>query len=260
MKSPLPFGNAKLARTIAYGWRHGELAARAYGGAVGVLLLVLTVGLWHSRPLHGQIPGLEARAAKLQTELETRSAAIQAAQPPDFVRALPDAPSVAQVMQTLQQAADKEGARVESLQADDHPPTDSALGHLDLVVSIKATYPAILVVLQQTLDRYPGATVRQLSLVHSVAPTAMMPMAPAPMGGATSLPPASQSEARVLLSFWRRPVGVARATEALAVAAAASASSAPLLAASALSVPASAVAGLGAAATAPAAGPASGAR
>ena len=177
-------------------------------------LPILATSAWQGLRLQHRIEGLSTRAARLQSALDSKSAAVQAAQPPDVVQTLPDAPAVAQIMQTLQQAADKEGARVESLQADDHPPTDTALGHLDLTLSIKASYPSILVVLQQVLDRYPGATLKQLDLTHVVAPAAMVPTPPAPGGGPMALPSTTQSEARVLLSFWRRPPGIAHANVA----------------------------------------------
>lgn len=205
--------NSSLIRRTAYAWCYGDLARRIAWIAAIVLLLVLTTSLWQLRGLQGRISRLESSAGSLQSELVAKAAAVQAAEPPDFVHTLPGAPTVAQVMQTLQQAADKEGARVVSLQANDHASTDSALGHLDVVISIKATYPAILIVLQQVLDRYPGATVHQLELTHRATPTAMTSMAVAPVGGATALPSTSETEAHVLLSFWRRPLGVAHADE-----------------------------------------------
>jgi hypothetical protein len=207
----LQLKNSRPARKIAFAWRHGELVARVVLTAVIASLLILVASAWQGLRSQHQIERLGRRAAQLQASLATKSAAVEAAQPPDFVQTLPDAPSVAQVMQTLQQAAGKEGARVESLQADDHPATETALGRLDLVVSIKAPYPAILVVLQQVLDRYPDATLRQMDLAHVTPAAALTPMAPAPVGGPVALPSTAESEARVLLSFWRRPAGVARA-------------------------------------------------
>ena len=202
-----------LARRVNYAWHYGELPVGIVRLAGGALLLMLAISLWWGLCLHSQTGHLESRAANLQSEIDAKSSAVQAAQPPDFAQTLPASPSVAQVMQTLQQAAVTEGARVESLQADDHPPTDTALGHLDLVLSIKAPYPSILAVLQQVLDRYPGATLRQLNLAHVAAPTTMTPVAPAPLVGQTALPLTTESEAHVLLSFWRRPAGVGQMTD-----------------------------------------------
>jgi len=158
--------------------------------------------------LYNQIDGLSTWAAKLQSSVDAKSAAIQAAHPPDYVQSLPDAPSVAQIMRTLQQAADKESAQVMSLQAEDHAPTPTALGHLELVVSIKAPYPSIVVVIQQVLDRYPGATLRQLNLAHTVAPALTMPVVAALPNGPITLPSMTESEAHVTLAFWRRSLGV----------------------------------------------------
>jgi hypothetical protein len=184
------------------------LVAHVVSAGVVTLLLVLSLALWQGMRLHSQIDGLSLRAAKLQSALDAKSVAIQTAQPPDVVQSLPDAPSVAQIMQTLQLAADKESAQVMSLQAEDHAPTPTALGHLDLVVSIKAPYPSIVVVIQQVLDRYPGATLRQLNLAHTVAPALTMPVVAAPPNGPTALRSMTESEAHVTLAFWRRPLGV----------------------------------------------------
>lgn len=199
------------ARRLAFAWRRGELAARLFVAGLAVSVLVVAASAWQARRLQHRVEALDRHVARLQSALASRSAAIRTAEPPDVVQALPDAPAVAQVMQTLQWAADKEGARVESLQADDHPATDTALGHLDLVLSIKAPYPSIIVVLQQVLDRYPGATLRQIELAHVAPTTTLLPMAPAPTGAPTALPSTTPSEARVLLSFWRRPAGVVHA-------------------------------------------------
>jgi hypothetical protein len=168
----------------------------------------MVLALWQGMRLHSQIDGLSTRAAKRESALDAKSAAIQTAHPPDFVQSLPDAPSVAQIMQTLQHAADQEGARVMSLQAEDHAPTPTSLGRLDLVISVKAPYPSIIIVIQQVLDRYPGATLRQLNLARTVVPASTMPVANAPSSGSTALPAMTESEAHVTLSFWRRPLGV----------------------------------------------------
>ena len=171
--------------------------------------LILVTSLWQGRRLQAEIERLQSRISQLQSGASARSGALSTAEPTDFVHALPEAPSAVQVMQTLQQAADKEGGSVVSLQAEDHPPTDSTLGRLDLVVSIKSTYPAIIIVLQQALDRYPGATVRQFTLTHLGASAGAMPTAFAPLPGPTASQPVVEVDAHVVLSFWRRPLGVA---------------------------------------------------
>jgi hypothetical protein len=228
--SALQIKGSDAARRVAFAWRHGNLAAIAVGAGVLAALLVIAVSAWMGLRLQHRIDGLEVRATRLQTALASRSAAVQAAQPPDVVQTLPGAPAVAQVMQTLLQAADKEGARVESLQADDRPATDTALGHLDLTLSIKAPYPSIIVVLQQVLDRYPGATLKQIDLAQ-VGPGAVPATLALPLGGQAASAPTVPSEARVLLSFWRRPRGVVQASVAAPAApsasAAASAGSSP---------------------------------
>jgi hypothetical protein len=196
---------------LAFAWRQGELVARVVVAGVIALLLILALLTWQGLRLHHRIDGLTARVARLQSTLASKTAAVQAAQAPDVVQTLPDPPAAAQIMQTLQQAADKEGAQVESLQADDRPATGTALGHLDLTLSIKAPYPSIVVVLQQVLDRYPGATLKQIDLAHAAPPTAAVPTVTTPTGGSTTATSLTPSEARVLLSFWRRPTGVAQA-------------------------------------------------
>jgi hypothetical protein len=182
------------------------------GGAAIVALLVLATAAWQSVRADRQANRLSSRLAELQTARAASAVAIQAAEPPDVIQGLTPAPGVAQVMQTLQQAADKEGARVLSLQADDHPPTATALGHLDLVLSIKAAYPSILVVIQQVLDRYPGATLRQIQVARVASSTPSVPVAATPMPSASASPSTSESEAHVTLAFWRRPLGVESAS------------------------------------------------
>lgn len=174
---------------------------------------MLAAGLWLGVRTDRQADHLSARLAKLQSSRAASTAATQAAEPPDVIQALPSAPGVAQVMQTLQQAADKEGAHVMSLQADDHPPTATALGHLDLVLSIKAPYPSILVVIQQVLDRYPGATLRQIHVARVVSSTPAVPIAAMmAMPGASAPQATTESEAHVTLAFWRRPLAVESAS------------------------------------------------
>lgn len=210
--------SSRPARKVALAWRQGELPRHvAIAGAV-VLLLILASSTWQGLRLQHRIDGLTDRVARLQSALAAKSAAVRATEPPDVVQTLPDAPAAAQIMQTLQQAADKEGVRVQSLQADDHPPTDTALGHLDLTLSINAPYPSILVVLQQVLDRYPGATLKQIDLAHAVPLTPVVPIVtvPAPNGSPATATSPTPSEARVLLSFWRRPTGISQAIVAAA--------------------------------------------
>ncbi len=224
----------RWSRQVTFAWLYGNLAPRVIAASTAALLLVLAVSAWQGLRAWRQSERLATRVAKLEATRDASVAAVQAAEPPDFVQTLRDAPSVAQVMQTMQQAADKEGAHVISLQADDHAPTATALGHLDLLVSIKAPYPSIVIVIQQVLDRYPGATLRQLSIAHTVA-TALPGTSPVP--GPTTLAPMSESEAHVTFAFWRRPSGVDmlptdQAQQAIAEAAA---SSAPQAASAAVS-------------------------
>ena len=184
------------------------MAARITACAFIVALFALAVASWQTVRADRQADRLSASLAKLQSARAAFNAATQAAEPPDVIQALPTAPGVAQVMQTLQQAADKEGAQVMSLQAEDHAPTATALGHLDLVLSIKAPYPSILAVIQQVVDRYPGATLRQIQVAHRVSPMLAVPVPTAPMIGASAAQAMSVSEAHVTLAFWRRPLNV----------------------------------------------------
>jgi hypothetical protein len=212
LTSSLQLTPQRWLRRLEYGWHYGALPARLSVGAAIFALLVLAWAAWQGIRADRQADHLSARLAQIQSARAASAAATQAAEPPDVVQALPAAPGVAQVMQTLQQAADKEGARVLSLQADDHPPTATALGHLDLVLSIKAAYPSILVVIQQVLDRYPGATLRQIQVARMVSSTPSVPVAAIPMPGASAPPSMSESEAHVTLAFWRRPLGVESAS------------------------------------------------
>jgi hypothetical protein len=207
----LQFKGSYASRRIVFAWRQGNLAVGGVIVAIFALLLLLAISAWQDLRFQNRIDDLGQHAARLQAALASRPAAVQAALPPDVVQTLPDAPAVSQVMQTLQQAADKEGARVESLQADDHPPTATALGRLNLVVSIKAPYPATLVVLQQVLDRYPGATLKQMDLALVPAPATAGAMVAAPIGSPAAPTSATPSETRVQLSFWGRPQGVEQA-------------------------------------------------
>jgi hypothetical protein len=181
-------------------------------GAAIVALLVLATASWQSMRADRQADLLSARLTALQSARAASVAAIQSAEPADVIQRLPSAPGVAHIMQTLQEAADKEGARVLSLQADDHPPTTTALGHLDLVLSIKAAYPSIVVVIQQVLDRYPGATLRQIQVARMVSSTPSVPIAAMPMPAASAPQAMSESEAHVTLAFWRRPSDVESAS------------------------------------------------
>lgn len=203
MTISLPTRSSNSARRAIHDWRYGKLVAWIARVATVTLLVILGFSLWQGFRLRTQLDRLESRVSRLQPDIDRKASTSQVVLPADSVSMLPDAPSVAQILHTLQQAADKEGARVDSLQASDHPPTDSSLGHLDLVVSIKAPYPAVLAVLQQLLDRYPGATIRQFDLSHAATSNA-------PLGGAMASPPSSETRAQVLLAVWRRPSGVAR--------------------------------------------------
>ncbi len=180
-------------------------------GVAAVLLLTLASALLQVKQVDNAAGRLLARLTKLQAARAASTAAIQSETPPDVVQTLPNAPQVAQVLQTLQQAAETEGVQVASVQAEEHAATPTTLGHLDLIISMKASYPAIVVVIQQVLDRYPGATLRQLSLARTTDFASTLPVATTPnASGAAALPAASPSEAHVTLSFWSRPQGVPR--------------------------------------------------
>ena len=209
LTSSLQLTSGRLLRQATLGWRHGALPGRLVTCTVIVAVLALSAAAWQAIRNVRQADRLSARLAVLQSANAASAAAIQAAEPPDVIQTLPAAPGVAQVVQTLQQAADKEGARLMSMQAEDHPPTATALGHLDLALSIKAPYPSIVTVIQQVLSRYPGATLRQILVtpVASAAPAAM---------GASAAQPMTESEAHVMLAFWRRPLGVGTVAPAFA--------------------------------------------
>jgi hypothetical protein len=205
-----PISKIKLVRRIEYAWRYGALPTRTVQVATVVLLVVLGASLWHGFRLRAEAIRLQTRIAERQAGLSSSSSGASTADSTDFVHTLPEAPTAVQVMQTLQQAADKEGGSVTSLQAEDHPATETTLGRLDLVLSIKATYPAILIVLREALDRYPGATVRQFTITRTTPQSAAAPISLALQPGATATPPHTEAEAHVVLSLWRRPLGVPR--------------------------------------------------
>jgi hypothetical protein len=190
-------------------WRYGALPGYVVTNTALVMAISLAAASWQAVRDDRQADRLSARLAALQFAHTASAAAIQAAEPPDVVQTLPLAPSVAQVVQSLQREADREGAHVMSLQADDHPPTATALGHLDLILSIKAPFPSILIVIQQVLDRYPGATLRQVLVTPMASTVPAVPAAAAPaLIDASAAPLTIHSEAHLTLAFWRRPLGV----------------------------------------------------
>lgn len=203
-------------RRLAFGWRYGTFAARVTAAAAVLSLAVLVAASWQAAHAYRQAAILSSRLATLQSHRTEAVAAMQAAEPPDAILTLPSAPEVAQVMQTMQQAADKEGAQVVSLQAEDHATTTAALGHLDLTVAIKAPYPATMIVIQQVLDRYPGATLRQIQISHAeLQPLVPRAGAAPPIDGAPAQAPANVSESHVTFAFWRRPLNVESAPPAV---------------------------------------------
>jgi len=206
-----PILQNNLVRRIEHVWRYGDLAVRTVQIATFVLVAVMAIAIWQLVRLRADADGLHAGIAKSQAGLASRTSTVFTAESPDFVPALPDAPTAVQVMQTLQQAAGKEGGSVVSLEAEDHPPTESTLGRLDLVISIKATYPAILIVLREALDRYPGATVRQFTLARTSTSAGSTSSSPGIRPGTASSQPDTDAEAHVVLSLWRRPLGVSHA-------------------------------------------------
>jgi hypothetical protein len=200
-------------RSLSFAWRHGTLGRRVAATAAAASVIALLAGLALAWQAHRQAEVLGARVARGEALRAASLASAREAEPPDAITTLPPAPTVAAIMQTMQRTADAVNARVVSLQAEQHAPTALELGRLDLVVSIKAPYPAILTVLREVLDRYPGATLRQLSLAHApatataTAPGMALPVAAMP--GASG--PVVESEARATLAFWSRPLGVAGA-------------------------------------------------
>ena len=208
MASSLQLTSDSLLRRAAFGWRYGASPAYLVTSAAIVAALALAAASWQALRDDRQADSLSARLTALQSARAASAAAIQAAEPPDVVQTLPLAPSVAQVVQTLQREAAKEGAQVMSLQAEEHPATATALGHLDLTLAVKAPYPAIVTVIQQVLDRYPGATLRQILVTPVVSAAATPVMAVPAATGASAAQPMTPSEAHLTLAFWRRPLGV----------------------------------------------------
>src|SRR5262249_47046531 len=130
-------------RRGAYAWRHGRLPSYAAAAAGALLVLVFGVSAvqaWRSRAATER---LSARSAALEARGAASAAARAPREPADFVPPLRAPPTVADVMQTMQRAADAENARVVSLQAEEPPATADALGRLDLLLSIKGAYPSI---------------------------------------------------------------------------------------------------------------------
>lgn len=210
MTSSLQLTSDRLLRKSTFGWRYGSLPARLVTSAAIVAALALAAASWQAVRDDKQADRVSARLTALQSARAASAAAIRAAEPPDVVQTLPFAPSAAQIVQTLQREADKESAQVMSLQAEEHPATATALGHLDLTLAVKAPYPAIVTVIQQVLDRYPGATLRQILVtpVVSAAAAATPVMAVPAATGASAAQPMTPSEAHLTLAFWRRPLGV----------------------------------------------------
>jgi hypothetical protein len=204
--SSIPHTVNVAVRHARLNWYAGCWQARVFVISTVALTFALLVALWaiHARVVSSHV--LDARVASLRQMLATAEARRIEQTPPDFAASLPPAPEAAEVMRTLQLASAKERAVVTSLQADKHDATPTSLGHLDLVVSIKAPYPTIVMMFREVLDRYPGATIRQFS-IHgpTIAQTAGTG---SPSVSTDGNGPGGDSEARVTLVFWDRPAMV----------------------------------------------------
>lgn len=209
LTSSLQLSPTSVLRKVTFDWRHGALLTRSLTSASAVAAFAFAVASWQAVCEERQFNRQAARLTAVQAVRAVSTAAILERRSPDVIQTLPVAPGVAQIVQTFQQAADKEGAHVLSLQAEDHLATTTALGHLDLALSVKAPYPSILIVIQQVLDRYPDATLRQILFTSAMPPTLAATNTAVPIAtGFSGAQPAAESEAHLTLAFWRRPLGV----------------------------------------------------
>jgi hypothetical protein len=165
---------------------------------------------------HGQAAYFHARLRRAQVTLDDANPG-KLTQESDFVSQLRDIPLAALVMQTMQFAAVQEGGRVQSLQVEDRPGTDAELARRDMTMLIDVPYPSVLIILREVLHRYPGATLRKLELAPPIGSGAGMGSSPttvqSPANGAPVPSSATRGEARVVLSFWSRPIGLAVSSE-----------------------------------------------
>jgi hypothetical protein len=179
-------------------------------GIVFALTIVFSTAL--ALCLDQQTGVLKKQLAALHVGKKSAVFGIAGQRQKNFVQIMAAPPMVADVMQTLQRVAGKENAIVESLQSEMHPPTAATLARLDLVLSIKASYQSILILVQQVLDRYPGATLCRLSLTHPLTVTSTIPSTMRAVGDVVTSAQfiaEARTEATVTLSFWSRPLGVA---------------------------------------------------
>jgi len=199
---------SRRLRRLALAWQRGPLAWSAAVTGAAVLALLVAAGAIEARREGRFAAHLDAVVAR---ELQLRDVQVEqrlATEPPDFVRRLPDVPATAHVLRTLQRAAGAHGVRMDSLQTEEQPAADSALRRLDVSVTLHAGYPAVIAVLREVLERYPGATLRRLDIVRASQLAPALSMAPVPAGGGAA---AIEAEAHATFGFWSRPLGVVRA-------------------------------------------------
>jgi len=132
--------------------------------------------------------------------------------PIDFVRKFRPAPSMAEVMRSLQRSADDHDVRVARIQSDPHERTASELGQAGVALTLDGTYPAIVSVLRELLDQYPAATLRKIDIERAppVAQSAAALATTPPIAASTAAAAGqTQAEAHVTLSFWSQPLDIA---------------------------------------------------
>jgi hypothetical protein len=155
----------------------GGPAALALGGAVVAC---------------GALASLRARALERLHTAESQASQLAVPTPvpaapkaEDFTRTLPAPPTALRVVGELQRASSTAGVMLLSLSAQEHTATVAQLGRMEFDVTLRGPYPALKLVLRETLARWGGSTVKVLRLRQE--------------------PAAPQAEMQVVLAVWSAP-------------------------------------------------------
>jgi hypothetical protein len=165
-------------------WRRGGAANLAALGAVATLLLAGTLGAaaWQARlALRVQQEASAASTAAADTPWMPPAPVFAA---PEFTAGLSATPSTPAAMAVVQDAAERAGVSIDSVQVQASAPTGERLGHSDLSITVRGPYAALKRWLADVTGRVPAGTVLQLQIERTAAATDL--------------------EARVTLRVWAR--------------------------------------------------------
>ena len=145
----------------------------------------ITAAAWVRQHAQEASAALAVRIAH-EREALPPSAAASAATAPDFTATLGAPLAAAQLVQELQRACVQANATLAGVQATERRATRDELGRLDLVVSLRGSYPNTKQVLKQVVERFPGVTVQRLRMRRNAS--------------------SSDTETSVTLSAWSPPL------------------------------------------------------